>query len=55
MQIDSKVELKIKDQNFFECHICHNAYEDPRILPCGHTFCFVCMCSGKPPVMCIVP
>ena len=43
MQMDSKVELKIEDQNFFECHICHNAYEDLRILPCGHTFCFACV------------
>jgi hypothetical protein len=26
-----------------ECGICHEVFKDPRILPCGHTFCCVCL------------
>src|SRR6218665_3873739 len=26
-----------------ECPICMNAFIDPRILPCIHTFCFGCL------------
>jgi len=26
-----------------ECKICKQVYADPRILPCGHTFCFKCI------------
>jgi hypothetical protein len=26
-----------------ECAICHEVFKDPRILPCGHTFCCVCL------------
>ena len=25
------------------CPICHNDYEDPRILPCGHAVCHDCL------------
>jgi len=27
----------------FECAICFQRYEDPRVLPCGHTFCSKCL------------
>jgi len=26
-----------------ECSICTEVYTDPRVLPCGHTFCLKCM------------
>ena len=26
-----------------ECVICFEEFKDPRILPCGHTFCFPCL------------
>ena len=26
-----------------ECAICTNAFQDPRVLPCGHTFCAACI------------
>ena len=26
-----------------ECHICHNRLEDPRLLPCDHTYCRFCL------------
>ena len=29
--------------SLLECTICLDTYEDPRILPCGHTFCFRCI------------
>lgn len=29
--------------SFLTCKICKGLYEDPRILPCFHTFCFQCM------------
>jgi hypothetical protein len=25
------------------CHICHQYFRKPRILPCGHTFCEECL------------
>eukprot|EP00008_Paramoeba_atlantica_P003736 CAMPEP_0201489096 /NCGR_PEP_ID=MMETSP0151_2-20130828/21020_1 /ASSEMBLY_ACC=CAM_ASM_000257 /TAXON_ID=200890 /ORGANISM="Paramoeba atlantica, Strain 621/1 / CCAP 1560/9" /LENGTH=360 /DNA_ID=CAMNT_0047874577 /DNA_START=68 /DNA_END=1151 /DNA_ORIENTATION=- len=27
----------------FSCPSCFDLYKDPRILPCGHTFCFICI------------
>ena len=38
-----KLQVKPSCQNLFACDICHNSYEDPRILPCEHTFCFTCI------------
>jgi hypothetical protein len=26
-----------------ECSICHDVFQDPRNLPCGHTFCLQCL------------
>ncbi len=26
-----------------ECGICHEVFKDPRIMPCGHTFCLTCL------------
>ena len=30
-----------------ECDVCLNLYQDPRILPCGHTFCLKCVQNTK--------
>ena len=29
--------------NRFECSLCLEAFKDPRILPCFHTFCLICL------------
>jgi hypothetical protein len=26
-----------------KCSVCHDVFQDPRILPCGHTFCLQCL------------
>jgi hypothetical protein len=26
-----------------ECSVCYQMFQDPRILPCGHTFCLKCL------------
>lgn len=26
-----------------DCEVCYCQYEDPRVLSCGHTFCFSCV------------
>jgi len=35
--------------DYLACHICKELYMDPRVLPCGHTFCFNCInqCRGN--------
>ena len=30
-----------------ECVICCHIFTDPRVLPCGHTFCFKCISNNK--------
>ncbi|XP_013402938.1 tripartite motif-containing protein 2-like [Lingula anatina] len=32
-------------ENILTCSICLGEYEDPRVLPCYHTFCFGCICD----------
>ncbi|XP_013389022.1 tripartite motif-containing protein 3-like [Lingula anatina] len=31
--------------NLLTCSICLGEYEDPRVLPCYHTFCYGCVCD----------
>ncbi|XP_013418625.1 tripartite motif-containing protein 3-like [Lingula anatina] len=31
--------------NLLTCSICLGEYEDPRVLPCYHTFCYGCICD----------
>ena len=31
------------DNNFLECSICRESYNDPRALPCLHPFCCECL------------
>ena len=37
----AKVHVAINTN--LECGVCFQVYEDPRGLPCGHTFCFKCI------------
>jgi len=30
-------------EHLADCPVCATAYKDPRVLPCGHTFCLRCM------------
>ena len=30
-------------ENFIRCNLCSNFYDDPRLLPCFHTYCFRCI------------
>ncbi|XP_078664011.1 tripartite motif-containing protein 2-like [Branchiostoma floridae x Branchiostoma belcheri] len=31
------------DDEFLNCDICQHIYKDPRVTPCGHTFCTKCL------------
>ncbi|XP_071814690.1 tripartite motif-containing protein 2-like [Apostichopus japonicus] len=33
------------DLSFSSCPVCFEEYKDPKILPCGHTFCLQCLQS----------
>ncbi|PNI78022.1 TRIM59 isoform 1, partial [Pan troglodytes] len=40
------VQLSLEMHNFEEeltCPICYSIFEDPRVLPCSHTFCRNCL------------
>ena len=37
--------VRLAINTHFECSICYQVYEDPRVIPCGHTFCFNCISS----------
>ncbi|XP_013390269.1 tripartite motif-containing protein 2-like [Lingula anatina] len=39
----SKKLYDVFSDNFLTCHICLHEYEDPRVLPCYHTFCLACL------------
>ena len=32
-----------KINSLLECSLCLNVFDDPRNLPCGHTFCLKCV------------
>ena len=38
----SHVELDVEDDLLY-CSVCMEEYEDPRALPCLHTFCYKCL------------
>ncbi|XP_070543849.1 tripartite motif-containing protein 2-like [Ptychodera flava] len=31
------------DTNILHCSVCLDFFEEPRLLPCGHSFCFTCL------------
>jgi hypothetical protein len=34
---------KIQKETVHACPLCNGEYEDPRVLPCTHTYCFNCI------------
>ena len=37
-------DVKVKiDEKILECAICHDQFEYPYTIPCGHTFCRKCL------------
>lgn len=36
-------DLKTLVENAITCPICMKHFDQPRILPCSHTFCFQCI------------
>jgi len=48
----SRGEIRRQLNSMTECAICSETYDDPRILPCVHTYCFKCIdgfCGRKSP------
>jgi tripartite motif-containing protein 56 len=44
--------IREKLNNITECSICADTYDDPRVLPCIHTYCLKCIkhfCQNKKP------
>lgn len=37
------IKTKESDDKFDWCGLCYEDFQDPRILPCMHTFCFKCL------------
>lgn len=40
---DCSVDIQKKVKEVITCCICTNTYDDPRLLPCFHTFCMRCL------------
>lgn len=36
-------DIRTKLNDRFKCNVCHNAFNDPRVLDCLHEFCFECL------------
>jgi hypothetical protein len=34
---------KIPVKDFITCVICHELFDDPRLMPCSHTYCYKCI------------
>ena len=54
IQTMDAVKLNIVTNSIFECSLCLQVYQDPRLLPCGHTFCLQCIqkTNNKPCSLC---
>ncbi len=54
IQTMDAVKLNIVTNSMFECSLCLQVYKDPRLLPCGHTFCLQCIqkTNNKPCSLC---
>jgi hypothetical protein len=39
MASSSKVTVK----DLITCVICHELFDDPRLMPCSHTYCYKCI------------
>ena len=39
-------DVHVAVNTLLECSVCYHVFEDPRVLPCGHTFCFKCISSA---------
>ena len=42
--------IHVAVNSLMECSICLQVYQDPRNLPCGHTFCLECLKSTQNPL-----
>lgn len=40
---DANEELKQQIEDNIRCPLCLDNFDDPRILPCSHTFCLKCL------------
>ena len=40
-------QLKESITAFISCQLCQKIFDDPRILPCSHTFCLDCLKTWK--------
>ena len=47
MSSRSDLSAELKEFDFLFCEVCFWVFEDPRLLPCGHTFCKDCLLSWQ--------